>query len=188
MPVAAPGTMKVLGSSFWVGVAAITAGMLCAIGLAVSQDAVVIRSVVAVGLLWLGARLVANAWERREAGLAHRELWLGRGRYAPHRIVDEASCDVVLGRSVIDLRGLEPPEREATLRIYTVLGGTEIQVDPAIPYDVVVDSMFGSVAAPANHASRPGSGVLLHLVLVSICGRCRVVESARRAPDSIAAS
>lgn len=56
--------------------------------------------------------------------------------------------DVIFGKSVIDLTGIELKEGVSKVEINTVFGSSVIKIDPAMPIKIRASSAFGSARTP----------------------------------------
>ncbi|MCB9564163.1 MAG: hypothetical protein H6708_27550 [Kofleriaceae bacterium] len=183
--------MNRIGYGFLFGMVVLGIGALLAVDLLFGVELAVVRAVLALSLIALGARMVVHTWSRRRPPDLAGEAWLADRRFVAESLEGDAHYDVVFGRGLIDLTGVAEPDRDVTVEVDTMFGHTVVKVDPAIPYDVEGTSAFAEVRMPDRSAAAVGSvryrapadhPPRLHLRVHAIFGACEVVEAGVAAP------
>jgi hypothetical protein len=152
-----------------------------------------VRIVVSLFTVFLGAQLVRGAWlPTRDGGLGDPVVQFNDRLITVDELRRDARYDVQFGRAVVDLRSLADPETDVTVRVDTVFGTTEIRTDPAVPYDVEASSAFGRVLLPDHNSAEFGTALYrsphpshaprVHLRLNAAFGSAEVCEVAAKVP------
>jgi predicted membrane protein len=171
---------------FYIGLVVLALGLLVAVELIASVHLPIIRIILAIALVIIGARMLVHAWTRRNDLAVSAQAVLASKNFSQSGVLDrDARFDVVLGRGMVDLSGLEEPESDVTITIETLFGHAIVKLPPAIAYDVEGSSAFGEVRMPDRTATAMGSLVYrahsdhrsrLHLRVSAIFGACQIVE------------
>jgi len=180
--------MRKLGARFVIGLIVLAIGVSIAIELGAGVKLPIGRIVIATLLVVLGARMLAHAWLRRDAAEIGADAVLATKNFSQRGALDrDAHFDVVLGRSVVDLTGLDEPDHDVTVTVEALFGSAVVKLPAALAYDVEATSAFGAVRMPDRTATAMGSIVYrtqsdhpprLHLRVSAVFGACQLVEAA----------
>jgi predicted membrane protein len=151
-------------------------------------DVPLVRTALALFLVFLGARMLLDAWKPHRAEDTDATAVMRESRFEPIRLPDgDFKYDLVFSRGILDLTRLPPPDRDVTVTVNAVFGHATIYVDPAIPYDVAGSAAFGQAKMP-NRSSvafgdtrfAPGAdgAAKMHLKVNAVFGGCEVIERA----------
>jgi hypothetical protein len=174
--------------TFLVGLLVMIIGASIAVDLLFDAGMPVLKGSLAVLLVVLGVRLVTHAsWTPR--GTNVHQTTAGEQTFRlSGRLDDNPEYDVVLGKAVVDLTGVSPPDHDVTVTVEALFGAAEVRVDPAVPYDVEGSAAFGEVRTPDQAHTALGRvryrppGLLpetprLHLKVNAAFGSLVVVEA-----------
>lgn len=184
--------MKHLGPRFGVGVVIVLIGALLLVDMFAGLHLPIIRTVVALVIILIGAKMIAQSWARRDAQLATNEAVLANLAFSQAGDLDrDARFDVVLGRGIIDMTRLAEPTHDVTITVDTLFGRSIIKLPPAVPCDIEGSATFGQVRLPDRSATTIGNVEYhtasehpsrLHLRVHAVFGTCEVIEAAAAPP------
>jgi predicted membrane protein len=178
--------MKHLSSRFVFGAILLVIGVLLLVELVANVHFPIIRVLIALAFVLIGARLILHAWVRRDDSMVSAEAVLSRRNFTQAGTLDrDARFDVMFGSGTVDLTQLVEPEHDVTVTVEALFGHALVKLPPAIAYDIEGSSAFGEVKMPDRSATAMGSLVYraasdhpsrLHLRVHAIFGACQVVE------------
>src|SRR5579863_4836444 len=102
--------MKHVSSRFVLGAILFVIGALLVVELLAGLAFPIIRVLIALAFLVIGARLIVHAWQRRDGSTVSAEAVLSRRNFTQAGALDrDARFDVVFGSGTVDLTQLVEP-------------------------------------------------------------------------------
>lgn len=125
---------------FW-GVLIIIIGIVVIINVIFGSKIPIFPLIIGLILIYFGIRIIAGMSCRRSVKVA---------AFEEKNIETKAGgkYDVVFGKSVIDLTGIELKEGISKVEVNTIFGSSVIKIDPNMPVKIRASSAFGSARTP----------------------------------------
>jgi len=130
------------------------------IGISIILEAVfqihlpIVRIALGLFFIYLGVRFLSGGrWrdgELRAHGVFRDDTYTPTGG-------DHVKHDVVFGRSVVDLTRLGRDGGEVHADVNTVFGATIVKIDPAVPLEIEVSSVFSDARLPDQSVTAIGT-------------------------------
>jgi hypothetical protein len=113
-----------------------------------------VRLALGLFFIYLGIRfLTGGRWrdgEMRVSGVLRDDSYTPTGG-------DHVKHDVIFGRSVVDLTRLAHDGAEVHAEVNTIFGATVVKIDPAVPLEIEVSSVFGDARLPDQSVTAIGT-------------------------------
>ena len=178
--------------SIFVGMLVLLAGASILLDAIFGVHLPLVRSAVALFLIFAGVRLLVGAWGPR----ANDESHLGSAlmtdmRFAPTASADRLKYDVIFGRGTIDLTGMPRPQKPMQVEVNAIFSTAELTIDPSWPVAIEGNSAFGEVRLPgdsragfgsAHYRSDTAGTPLVTIKVNAVFGSAQVVAPGRAVP------
>jgi predicted membrane protein len=152
-------------------------------------DIPVFRIAVGLLLLYLGARMLLNAFSGgRRYDRSDDAAVFSERTYAPSPTEGERlKYDIIFGRGVVDLTKTARDGADRRVEVNAIFGSATVKIDPTVPLEVEVNAAFGDARLPDHSTTAlgsfryrpPGQGQQtpkLHLKINVVFGSCLVIE------------
>lgn len=177
--------MNILSSGVFWGLLLVLIGLSIIIKIVFNIDIPVFRVVIGFLLIYFGFQIIFGSsflFRRRRAvqprQTPNREYNLQR---------DNNEYNVIFGRSTIDLTDRRDLTRDTFLEINVIFGSALVYIDPTIPMQIEINTVFGDASLPEKRFAvlgqekyRTGAkdyvGSVLYLKISCIFGSVQMVE------------
>ncbi|MBW6516491.1 MAG: cell wall-active antibiotics response protein [Candidatus Cloacimonetes bacterium] len=177
--------MNILSSGVFWGMLLILVGLSIIIKIIFQIDIPVFRIIIGVLLIYFGMQIIfgSNFLYRRRVSQRRQE-----GTFREYNLQRGGNeFNVIFGRSKIDLTDRRELKSDEFVVVNVIFGSALVYIDPAIPMQIEVNTVFGDASLPdkkfaviGQEKFRTGdenyNGKILYLEISSIFGSVQMVE------------
>jgi len=177
------------------GCVVVLAGVSLILRATLQVELPLVRSAVAVMVIFFGVRLLVDAWSPNS-----RTRWFAtKGVTVVPASQREGTYDVFFSEKTIDLVNLRGIENDVVVEVNAIFASTEVLIPAGLSYEVEASAAFGQVQTPERgvhgfgeqRAERrvPASKGTVRLKLNAVFGRCelKVMQAPASSPTAAGA-
>lgn len=147
--------MKMASGLFW-GIIVILIGLsilLKGIGLTLPLFKIIIGGL----LIYLGLKFIFGGWPHNKfMGKNTNDVFFAEAYFSPGNM-DNNEYNIIFGKGVFDLRGIDLTAGTKEIKIHTVFGRVEMLLDKNMPFRIISDVVFGGVNMPNGNSAAFGT-------------------------------
>jgi predicted membrane protein len=186
--------MNIISSGVFWGLILILIGLSIIIKIVFNIDIPIFRVIIGLLLIYFGMQIIfgSNLSYRRKQRIRNNEK-----QYSEYNLRKGSNeYNVVFGRSSIDLTDRKDLDSDNFVGINVVFGSASVYIDPEIPTQIELNTVFGSANLPGRKSAMIGQqryhfgkdsdqGRLLYVEISSVFSSVEIIEKKRNhQPDN----